>query len=194
MNNASIIFAFVVGAAVGSVVTWKLVKTKYEQIAQEEIDSVKETFSKRMQEKENDKSEYDSEQSKKKEAAEAAKTKANISDYADKLTNYGYGYDKEKGGVDDMNDSIQVISPDEFGDADGYSVVSLTYYEGDGVLTDDWDNPIPDVEGTVGSDFASHFGEFEQDSVFIRNNDLRTEFEILRDLRSYSDLKESDDD
>ena len=38
---------FVAGVAIGSLATWKLVKTKYEQIAQEEIDSVKEAFSKR---------------------------------------------------------------------------------------------------------------------------------------------------
>lgn len=35
------VIMFAVGAAVGSAVTWELVKTKYEQIAQEEIDSVK---------------------------------------------------------------------------------------------------------------------------------------------------------
>lgn len=35
------VIMFAVGAAVGSAVTWKLVKTKYEQIAEEEIASVK---------------------------------------------------------------------------------------------------------------------------------------------------------
>ena len=41
-------FLFTAGAAIGSVVTWKLVKTKYEQIAQEEIDSVKEEYASLM--------------------------------------------------------------------------------------------------------------------------------------------------
>ena len=40
------ILIFSVGAAIGSVITWKLVKTKYERIAQEEIDSVKDVYSK----------------------------------------------------------------------------------------------------------------------------------------------------
>lgn len=35
---------FAVGAVIGSAVTYKVVKTKYEQIAQEEIDSVKEEY------------------------------------------------------------------------------------------------------------------------------------------------------
>ena len=47
---------FSTGVAIGSFVTWKMVKTKYERIAQEEIDSVKETFSKFYSEKDNDKS------------------------------------------------------------------------------------------------------------------------------------------
>ena len=36
---------FGVGAAIGSVVTWKLVKTKYKRIADEEIESVKKIYS-----------------------------------------------------------------------------------------------------------------------------------------------------
>ena len=49
MNNKFTNFImFTAGAAVGSVVTWKLLKTKYERLAQEEIDSVKEVFSKRQ--------------------------------------------------------------------------------------------------------------------------------------------------
>lgn len=37
---------FAIGAAIGSLATWKFVKTKYEKIANEEIESVKEIFSK----------------------------------------------------------------------------------------------------------------------------------------------------
>ena len=51
MSNAlSNLLLFVTGAAVGSVVTWKLVKTKYEQLANEEIESVKAVFNRRAKE------------------------------------------------------------------------------------------------------------------------------------------------
>ena len=40
------VLIFTAGAVIGSLITWKLVKTKYENIANEEIASVKETFSK----------------------------------------------------------------------------------------------------------------------------------------------------
>ena len=47
MNSKLLSFlSFIVGASAGSLITWKLVAKKYKQIAQEEIDSVKETYAK----------------------------------------------------------------------------------------------------------------------------------------------------
>ena len=60
MNSKFInVLMFAAGAAIGSVVTWKFVKTRYEQIAQEEIDSVKQAFSEMMSIRE-DQNEYES--------------------------------------------------------------------------------------------------------------------------------------
>ena len=39
-----VLLAFIAGAGIGSVCTWQLLKRKYEQIAQEEIDSVKAAY------------------------------------------------------------------------------------------------------------------------------------------------------
>ena len=45
MSSKGLTFlAFIAGAGIGSVCTWQLLKRKYELIAQEEIDSVKEKF------------------------------------------------------------------------------------------------------------------------------------------------------
>ena len=45
MNKTVIgIISFAAGAAIGSVATWMLVKNKYEQIAQEEIEEVREVY------------------------------------------------------------------------------------------------------------------------------------------------------
>lgn len=49
-NKALFSLAFIIGTVTGSVVTWYLLKDKYEALAQEEIDSVKEVFSRREQE------------------------------------------------------------------------------------------------------------------------------------------------
>ena len=52
--NMKNFFTFVTGLVIGSVVTYVIVKDKFEKIAQEEIDSVKEVFGRRV-EKETDK-------------------------------------------------------------------------------------------------------------------------------------------
>ena len=79
-----------------------------------------------------------------------------------------------------------VISPEEFGEAD-YNIVSLNYYA-DGVLANDFDEVVDDVENTVGEDFEEHFGDYEEDSVFVRNDELGLDYEILRDMRNFSDV------
>jgi hypothetical protein len=78
-----------------------------------------------------------------------------------------------------------VITPDEFGDE--YDKFSLTLYA-DKVLVDDDDEPIEDVEDTVGWDAFNHFGEYEDDSVFVRNDERQADYEILLDERNYSDV------
>lgn len=68
-----------------------------------------------------------------------------------------------------------------------YAQINLTYYA-DGTLADDEDDILEDIEETVGLDFASHFGEYEDDTVFIRNDRLRCEYEIQRDNRTYKEV------
>ena len=80
----------------------------------------------------------------------------------------------------------EVVAPEETWEKD-YPTISLTYYEGDQTLTDDQDKIITNVAELVGEDFASHFGEYEDDSVFIRNDKIGVYYEILRDYGSYSD-------
>lgn len=83
-----------------------------------------------------------------------------------------------------------VISPDEFGQDESYETISLTYYA-DGVLADDDDEMVEDVENLVGFDSLNHFGEYEDDSVFVRNDRLKCDYEILLDHRKYTDVKRS---
>lgn len=80
-----------------------------------------------------------------------------------------------------------IISPEEFGENDDYELICMTYYN-DKVLADDDDNVVNDIEDTVGIEALSHFGEYEDDSVFVRNDILRCDYEILLDPREYSDV------
>lgn len=170
MNNSlTNLFIFAAGAAVGSLVTWKYLRTKYEQIAQEEIEAVKEVYSERYR---HDDEEYLEED-----------------EYTDILSRNGYVEDEiteEKKEVKHM-DKPYIISPDEFGEFEDYETVTLYHYADDGVLTDDCDEPVDDVEATVGEDYAEHFGEYEDDSVFVRNDAMKSDFEILLTLGKHNE-------
>ena len=80
-----------------------------------------------------------------------------------------------------------VIPPDEFGDQDEYETVSLKYFA-DNILTDYFDVPINNPDELIGSDSLAHFGEYEPDCVYVRNNNEKTDYEILLEPGRYSDL------
>ena len=50
------------------------------------------------------------------------------------------------------------------------------------------DEPVEDVDDVVGIESLDHFGEWEDDSVFVRNDKYKTYYEILLDERKYSDI------
>lgn len=191
MNNKVLCtISFAVGAIIGSAASMQYFKKKYERIADEEIESVKEVFARR--EKELDEIVDDN---KGKLVAEFAKNKPDLTDYTKILNENGYSKDDNdetvEEGEEPMKDDIfkpYVITPEEFGEEEGYDTESLTYYS-DGVLTDDYDNPIKDVEAMIGKDSLTHFGEYEDDSVFVRNDINKTDYEILKDIRKYSEIE-----
>lgn len=81
-----------------------------------------------------------------------------------------------------------VISYDEYEEAEGdFSQTTLTYYEGDNVLTDERDQPIPNIDSVVGEN-SMQFGLASGDKniVFVRNHELEADFEIARHQGYYS--------
>ena len=82
-----------------------------------------------------------------------------------------------------------VISPDDFGGTFEYECVSLVYYA-DGVLVDDNQNVVTDVEDCIGEESLTHFGEYEDDAVHVRNDEKHCDYEILLDERKWSDVKQ----
>lgn len=180
MSKVLYMTAFAVGAGIGSVTAWYYAKKKYERIAQEEIDSVKAVFTKknRFQEEQ-----LDDENSNAQVAANQAKEKPNIEEYAALIRRYG-GNMKGEETVETKHP--YVIPPEEFGEYDDYEKISLTYYS-DLILADDNDEIVDNVEDIVG-DALDHFGEYEDDSVFVRCDERRCDYEILLDQRTFSEV------
>ena len=203
MNCKAInVLLFAVGAAIGSAVTWRIVKTRYERIAQEEIDSVKMAFNELManqlsedeREKEPDvwhgrHRQIDWSELEDLEDEEDDEEDDNTSDFQE----YGrlidnYTNNEEKGGAKRMAKAPYVIAPYDFGELDDYRKFELTYYA-DGVLEDEDYNIINDSEELIGRDSLNTFGEYEDDAVFVRNEALRSDFQILKDYRTYAEAR-----
>lgn len=179
------ILLFTTGAAVGSAVSWMLVKTKYEKTIEdknEEIEFLRDRYSiSKNGEKVGEKVTEGIEDSM--EETEES-TIHEISEKVRKLRYNNESYNEEED-EDDMC-GPEVIAPEESWEQD-YPVISLTYYEEDGVLVDEHNKIIGNTGELVGEDFADHFGEYEDDSVFIRNRKNKVYYEILKDYGSYSD-------
>lgn len=192
-NKVANVISFLLGAAVGSVAAWKLLEKKmdekYARIADEEIASVKEKYTYKKPEDEQTEEVEDIQEE---APAKTSEKPATIKDYyASVIKEAGYtDYSgmMEKGVEEDMKKPY-VITPEEFGEEDGYETVSLTYYN-DGVLTDELGKVVKDVDKVVGQDSLTHFGEYEDDSVFVRNDKHKCDYEILRDSRNYRDLED----
>ena len=179
---------FASGAAIGSVVTWKIITDKYSQIIEEELETVKNEILEELDAKdefEDDAPEDDEDKTAYNNIIENCGYK-NYSNRTPAKQVVPEEKEEKEEEIEDM-DKPYVISPDDFEDNDDYDVVSLIYYS-DKILADEDDNVIEDVEGTVGEDSLKHFGEYEDDSVFVRDDAHKTDYEILLDDRKFADI------
>lgn len=191
------LLCFVTGAAIGSVVTWKLIEKKYKDLADEEIESVIETFKNRKPRitKDEVKETVEKVINKYKEPKETVE---------DIVTAEGYSIENEEETEEDDESNYTVdvdpgvevivpyvITPGQFGEYSEYGTKTLTYYA-DNVLTDEIDNPITseEMETMIGPDALDHFGEYEDDSVYIRDEMNEMDYEILKSEKTFSEIQE----
>ena len=194
------VLVFAAGAAIGSLVTYKVVKNQYEKIVQEEIESIKEAFSGNEVEITQDKpDETDEDEGRPEqprqinwdELEDLDEEDENYTPTEEDLEQYEsltHSYSGEKGGAEEVTSGPYVISPYDFGELDEFSQIELTYYA-DGVLEDEEYNVVTDAEELLGPKALNTFGEYEEDSVFVRNERLRTDFQILKDYRTYQEAR-----
>ena len=186
-RKLSNVLLFTAGVAVGSLVTWRYFKSKYEVVEDEIEEKTEET------EGETETEDEDPEVSESKMSYK----KPPLKEYVKMVEDNGY---VPKTHMEEVKEEIAngewddkdvyepfIIRPEEYGEIHAYETLSLNYYA-DGVLTDELDNPIEDVESLVPADFADHFGEYEDDVVHVRNDNLECDYEILRDLRKFTDV------
>lgn len=180
MNKITYIVSFMLGAAAGSLLTLKLVEEKYKQIADEEIESVREHYRKKNEDistigycVEND-------------------SDIQVAEYKKQVTDLGYVDDDNAVYIEPGVDTIEpyIISPEEYGERDGFDIQSWTYYT-NGILTNEDDEIVSDYENIIGNALA-HFGEYENDSVFVRNENVECDYEILKVMKPFIEIDEEE--
>lgn len=181
-RTTAFIGGFVWGVFVGSLFTYFSVKDRFADISQKEIDEIKAFYKEK---------EDSSAPEEKKETEKENALKKDKKDYVEFVKKTGYTNYSD---ISSESNDIQVIKPDEYGENPDFDTVSLVHYA-DGVLTDDRGEiiPIDEYIDMVGN-YAEHFGEYEEDSVYIRNNKRQTDYEILADIKTYEERNEEASD
>lgn len=169
---------FLLGAAAGSLVTWKIVEKKYKDLADEEIASVTERYKSRYKEIETEVTQVVKENNDKE--VEAYRNILKDMNYKpdNDYTNYGVS--------SDIASLPSIISPEEFGELTGYDSKSWTCYA-DNIVTDEDDEIVNNPEDIIG-DALDHIGEYADDAVYVRNFDIKCDYEILKHEKTYDEI------
>lgn len=205
--NKSLIGSFVgflLGTAGGIIAGYFYGKNKYLNMAEKEIESVKKVYEKHFSEK--------SIQNENKDIEEVPSVKKPIPAPLvdpDKETykNYAgmYGGNPEKPKIGTVETTIKsekphkkpvktpyVITPDEYQLSD-YESETLIWYS-DKILADADGNIIHNINEVVGPEALSTFGRYLDDTVYVRDDSKKIDYEIIWDARKYSSVNKLDGD
>lgn len=187
------------GGATGFFISKKVYKKKYQQYADEEIESVKKVYAKHFGGGDSPKeSSGSNEELPPKEIfgsrssldeGEAGQPRGGkrVIDYTAPYKS-GDPVVREDRPLDEALEpkNIYILTPEEF--RSSTNPTSTLFYYKDGVLADDDYNVIKHPEELIGSEALNAFGRYEDDAVYVRNETTNTDYEILLDNRSYLDV------
>ena len=207
---------FLSGAAIGGFSSWFVCKKHYEKKAEEEIASVEKAFTDRLNELEDEKEEaldiasnalinsngYNKDNPGSKEFLRNKSTLEGFVKTANaERIDYTKAFDKnsketiEVDGVpsDDSAEEthksgdIYEIPYDKYGTKPGWDVKEIYYYIGDGVVVDDDEQFIDNPDYLLGNVIeTSGFNEDGVRNIYIRNEKISTDFEVMKIDGSYA--------
>ena len=172
------ILYFSLGAAIGSGIAWYFTKRYYKQMltdVMEDVDEYKEDVEKEVF------GEYE----------------YNKRVYKKRIDTLGYGNvvnDEDTYIKDEVEEELEttnpfpgervntpyVIGPDDYHEDESgvFDKETTTYYEGNDVLVTESDEVL-EINDTIGRESLQHFGDYESDTVYVRNERLGMDFEVV---------------
>lgn len=184
MNNTiKKLILFFTGAAVGSAstyVTYKYTKAKkmdaeFEEMRDiykkkiEEISKTVDAAIEKSQERENTPE----------EKSITNQVKPSVKKMAKDYQEAAEKYSAEKNMTKPSRSLPKVIKPEEFGEIDDYECVTLTYIEKDEIFLDVSDEIVDAAMRNVGKANLNHFSDYEPDVLYVRNESLGIDYEII---------------
>lgn len=188
-------FAFIAGVGAGYIVTKKVIESQYEVVEIEEDVEVECDDINNVDVDEN------------KEVIETSKKETpdhSIDDYKRVISGLNYDTDEEEFEELSEDDVVEVdyideppiikdipynISPDDFESLSSYESDEYTLYA-DGYVTDSYGLPI-DKETIIecfGMDFDQYFGSYADNQIWIRNDKLKMDFSIIKDIDNFEEV------
>ena len=181
---AGSIIGFIIGAVIGGLTTYFATKKKIKAKADKEIEEVRDIYEKMTLEHKKEK-----EKEKKKEEEEPVKNDKV------KVMHHRILTESEKKAEESKKDIPEIIPIESFVEDDDYDKETLIFYEEDGVLTDQYDHVVG-LNETIGEESLNHFGEEEEDIVYVRNSKLMIDYEVILEHKASppTALAEGDED
>lgn len=180
--------SLIVGGVSGFFIGKFVYAKKYKQISDKEISEVREAyksyFSKKKSVKPAPQKPFET-----RSTLQETQPKETVVDYSEKYREEADQYRTASPVLDrkeqPANSKITVLTPEEFRES-SKNAKTLIYYK-DGVLADTFGNVIKDINGEVGPEALKTFGLYDDESVYVRNDNNDFDYEIIRSPKTYID-------
>lgn len=183
---------FLAGAVVGAGSCYIFVKKHYEKVAQEEINSVKEYYHRSKQYESSERDEEKDIPKIEEFVSDPPKEKVvNYSEYAARKIGEQLRENIEKGRNEEHmvkyehptdEDTLPYIIDDKtVGNVSFYARATLLYYMGNDTLVDEEsDEPIDDIQGTIGKDNLEILKSIPETTIYVRNVGYGIDYEVIK--------------
>lgn len=186
------VIAFVLGAAASAVALNHYYKKKYSDELDVELANTRAYYEEKYGKKNTETTNTIPKAEKNDEKIAATENRpkpAPIKTAQDICTKAGYIDYSRSSESEDPN--IEYITPAEYGNG-GYDYIELTWREASRTMVDDGQFRFDNWEERVGANFLAHMGEYIDESCYVRNHELKTDYLIELEVDEERNAEEFD--
>lgn len=187
MNRIIFAVGFTLGTGFGAVGTWALMRKKYEEKLNAQIQACLAQLSSKEEQttEDTDENSEDTEEDKPPKPIKKLRPDDEGDTFFNYQAYYSGGVPKKPAAARDNRDVIVDITEDDYNSSKNEQEF-ITRFE-DGVFADDEFRQITDPVGVFGQSVVDYFNEGDTDTVWVRNLTRGRDYEISYEERTYED-------